>query len=60
MKVSFVRNPLKKYVCDNCGTQFNWDKNSLRYGKAEYKTITEQKKDEKYYCSKRCTENLKD
>ena len=43
-----------KYKCDQCGKRFNWDKNSWRLGKMEYKTLTEQKEHEKTFCSDEC------
>lgn len=43
-----------KYWCDNCEKRFNWDKNSCRYGKAEYKTIQEQEEKEKHFCTDEC------
>lgn len=54
MKVVFKKDPSKKYTCDNCDKQFNWNKNSIRYGKQEYKTVKEQRQDEKIFCSNKC------
>lgn len=48
-----------KYFCSVCGKGFNWNKNSSRYGKAEYKTITEQKLNEKYFCHDLCWQKFK-
>lgn len=45
------------YKCDTCGKRFNWDENSWRFGKAEYKTVTEQKEKEKTFCSGWITNN---
>lgn len=49
-----------RYKCDTCGKRFNWDNNSWRFGKAEYKTITEQKAHEKTFCSDECVEKFKE
>jgi len=48
-----------KYQCFVCNKGFNWDENSSRYGKAEYKTITKQQEDEKLFCSNECWEQFK-
>ena len=42
------------YQCENCNKQFNWNEESLVWGKAEYKTIQEKKRDQKFFCSRKC------
>lgn len=50
---------LYKYQCFVCGKGFNWDANSSRYGKMEYKTIIEQQENEKYFCCDECWQKFK-
>ena len=35
-----------------------WDKNSWRWGKMEYKTIQEQRDEERVFCSTKCKNNF--
>lgn len=51
MKVIFKKT--KDYLCNNCDSQFNWNDNTLRYGKMEYKSIQEKEKIEKIFCSEK-------
>lgn len=57
--VQSIDRKLYKYECSVCGKGFNWDKNSSRYGKIEYKTITEQQENEKYFCCDACWQTFK-
>ena len=58
MKIEFKK--VAKYLCRGCGGQFNWSPgNSIRFGKAEYKTRTEKQKTDVFYCSKSCYNNTK-
>lgn len=52
MKIEFKKEEGKSYQCFICGKQFNWGSNSRRFGKMEYKTIPEQQRDEKHFCTK--------
>lgn len=54
MEVAFKKDPRFKYVCRNCGKQFNWNKLSRRYGKHEYRTITEKQRIDRIFCSHAC------
>lgn len=47
------KEPAKKYVCDNCGEGFNWNKNSLRYGTVEG-DFWDGKLIDPVFCSKPC------
>ncbi len=59
MKIVFKKDKSKTHVCFICNKQFNWDKNSLRWGKMEYETIQEKKEIDKVFCSKKCANKLK-
>ena len=46
MNIAYKNNQQYKYMCDVCGTQFNWNKQSSYYGK--------QDESEAVFCSKDC------
>jgi len=54
MNVVFKKEADKRYVCANCGKQFNWGRNSCRYGKEEYQSIDEQRRIDRSFCSNKC------
>lgn len=54
MEVVFKKDKRFKYICANCGKQFNWDENSCRYGKYEYKSVEEKHNIERVFCSTDC------
>ena len=58
MEIAYKRDDKKPYVCDECGKCFAWDKNSWRWGKMEYKTIQEQRDEERVFCSTKCKNNF--
>ena len=57
MKIIFKKE--KQHVCHICDLQFDWGNNSWTFGKREYRTITEKKKDLKYFCSTKCMKQFK-
>lgn len=54
MKIVFIKSDTKNHICDNCGKQFNWDKDSCYYGKLEYKNIEQRNKLHREFCSNKC------
>jgi len=52
MKIIHVKTA--HFCCDNCDKQFDWDSDSRRYGKREYKTVQEKELIDKIFCSDRC------
>lgn len=60
LKMEVVFKKIKKYVCDFCHEQFDWQAGkSIRYGKPEYQTILDKQNNEKNFCSKECCFNFK-
>lgn len=57
MEVVFKKTA--KYICDNCDVQFDWTKESVAYGKPEYKTVQEQREIEKVFCTEKCYKEWK-
>lgn len=53
MKIVFNRQG-KKHVCSTCFRPFDWSANSWRFGRMEYETISQQRKEEKVFCSDGC------
>lgn len=57
MKIIHKKLGSKDHTCNVCGTEFDWHKDAWRYGKMEYKTITEQKAEIKF-CSTKCKDKF--
>lgn len=49
MEVSLIKDKSKKYVCAECGKQFNWNDECLWYGSPD-------KDPEAYFCGLKCAE----
>ena len=47
MNITFKRDKSKKYVCNTCSKQFNWDRHCWWFGSLD-------KTPEKYFCSDSC------
>ena len=52
MEVCFKKDPTKKYICNSCGTQFNWSKDSSYFGTTEQADYV--------FCSDSCRDKHKE